>query len=729
MPRLAIAIASLLFAATNGQAPAGWYPDWHVGSEICILNTTTTPPLLFQRDGYTELTKELCCKRYYTGTAYTHCTEGNQGNYTGTGQFYAMWTDGRCGKDCRPDHGNPACTGVLGTGSEWVVKKPTAKECCDTHFKNILNTDYCIAKSVGHKDEYKGSNGYYLDSSANMCVRDCEGPAPCGGIVQNSAVDVYPESGGAAACCAAKLPSLDPAFCANQNNPAHTGTNQWHDGDSTSQYCKKDCDTGAQCARMDAYDKPFATAALCCAEKKGYMNQDFCKSRSDPATYGIAGAANTGLWYVNFQDNLCHKDCVATTTDPACKDLGTAPSLASNPLYASAALCCAGGLNYLGSTCVTASTTSVVTPDTGTSQWYSVTGSANYCVTDCPVTNGGTCRGVIPDINSKPNGVIPYSTAALCCAGQFSWHNSDICKVLSEGAGTGNTNQWYKAPTGSDEFCVKDCPTTGGTSCKGNPTDRGTPTYSTVELCCSAKLSWVDSVTCKNRSTGTTPAVPAATPPPTPPGATPPPTAPGATPPPTAKPVLTGTGKWYADDTDKKCKQDCVVGAGAGCAGIVTQNSWTTYSSTAAACCSADLTWMNSDLCVARSTGAAHTNKYYADQGKGVCHKDCAVNATAPMCGGAPTAFAITMFDTAAECCSTKLNWVNSATCSQDPQLMAGDAKWWVKWVGEQCVQNCPTASGGSCGGLANTWDQTYSTVTECCGRLGWKSLTDCKKV
>lgn len=686
MPRTFIAIAALLLPATAVVSQGMWYPDWYDGTELCInanaTGTAATLPLIFQRGGYTETTQTACCQRYYTGTAYTHCTADKQGNYTGTGKFYVDWSAARCAKDCALSHGNPACGGVLGSGT--VTTYADAEQCCAGSLA-YMNGEFCLSKSVGHADEYLGTGRYYLESSANMCVQDCGLSAPCGGIVEHAHVELF-DASGPESCCKAKLPALDPLFCKNLNDPTSTGTGKWHSGASNG-YCVKDCDSGTECVRASAYDKLYDTAMACCKEKKMWMEEDFCASRSDPATYGIAGAAYTGHWYADLIINGCKKDCATASASPECKGLSQ-----NAPLYDSAALCCAGEFSWKASaTCTAAAINGTAAVETGTSEWYAIFGSANRCVTDCAVKDGGTCNGII----SVGSGVTTYSDAKSCCSAKFSWQNQDLCNALSVGSGTGYTNQWYVTTASDGNYCVQDCATSGAGTCAGNPSDLGTPMYASAATCCSTKLPWVEKATCENRSGNGADADPVA------------------------------TGKWYADETDKKCKQDCAVGGGSGCAGVITANSFTRMYDTVTACCSGGMAWINAAICEARSTGG-YTNKYYADQSKQVCYMDCAISSGSPMCGGNPTDLTSMLFDTADACCKSKLQWVNSATCSQNPAALEGDTQWWVRWQGEKCVQNCPKDSGPSCGGLAETWDELYPSARACCDRLIWKGLTDC---
>lgn len=54
-------------------------------------------------------------------------------------------------------------------------------------------------------------------------------------------------------------------------------------------------------------------------------------------------------------------------------------------------------------------------------------------------------------------------------------------------------------------------------------------------------------------------------------------------------------------------------------------------------------------------------------------------------------------------CCRSQLPWL--PTCSSEGVVDAGSRDWYVNWSKRKFVQDCPTVSGGSCGGLAQSYD------------------------
>lgn len=689
------AAATLLLALSLGRRARGanvMYPDWSRGTGTC-LNATVTPPsnyIFVMGNGFLEATLQSCCTRYYGNTAFNDCIIGGGGNVTGTKDYYALWTDNppRCAADCPTSSGDPACGGLLGPGQ--AASFGTSEACCAQHF-GYLRSEYCVAISGG--GQYGGTGKYYLDSSENICVQDCEGIAPCGGIMTQSWVSLYDTI---ADCCSNKLPNLDSDFCESQSDPAIAATNKWFvDGN----LCKKDCaGTGSECGSY-TWGLLYDTAAACCTGGLAWVNDDYCASRSDPATNGVNGQAYTNLWFVDYSQTLCVKDC-GTASDPACGDIGDANQAASTTLYDTAASCCSTKLGWIDSTSCAASSIAGAASETGTNQWYPDYSTAKRCVQDCPTSSGPpACGGVAPN-----NGGVPkYATVASCCSERFGWYNQDLCVALSEAgpSGTASTNKWYVDYDA--EVCVQDCPDGLGLSCSGNPSSLSEPLYDAPADCCSAKLGYIDGATCASRSMNG-----------------------GAAP-------TVGSNQWYPNYGSglNRCDQDCDTAGTNSCKGILESVSGVQMFDTAESCCSAKFNWVNAELCLVRSSSGgaanAHTGKFYADQQAKMCKGDCPTSSGAP-CGGQPTDFSEPLFDTITQCCDTRLSWQTQHVCEQTPAAAAGTDEWWINWTKNKCVKNCEVGSGTSCGGLAESWDAKYSSSGTCCQQpaFAWTTLDNC---
>jgi hypothetical protein len=225
--------------------------------------------------------------------------------------------------------------------------------------------------------------------------------------------------------------------------------------------------------------------------------------------------------------------------------------------------------------------------------------------------------------------------------------------------------------------------------------------FDSAASCCSTKLGWVDSNTCESVSSS------------------------GAA-------SSTGTLKFYADYTSGTCKKDCAAsGTSPECGGILTNTAGEQLFDTSAACCAAKFGWIDKDLCAAMGTGG-YTNKFYVDYGNQACKQDCAA-ASGTNCAGNPGDKSSQLFSTAAECCSSKLSYINKAQCEAKSTTgsaasAAGSDKWYVDWSISKCVKDCTSGSG--CGGLAEDYEANqglYTSWETCCStRLSWVKKSDC---
>jgi hypothetical protein len=74
------------------------------------------------------------------------------------------------------------------------------------------------------------------------------------------------------------------------------------------------------------------------------------------------------------------------------------------------------------------------------------------------------------------------------------------------------------------------------------------------------------------------------------------------------------------------------------------------------------------------------------------------------------------------KCCEKHFYWnINECLGTSPDDSAVGTDKWYVEWDTNTCVQDCVGAS--PCGGIAETWDQLYSSKEQCCNeRLPWIS-------
>ncbi|KAL3797099.1 hypothetical protein HJC23_000437, partial [Cyclotella cryptica] len=234
------------------------------------------------------------------------------------------------------------------------------------------------------------------------------------------------------------------------------------------------------------------------------------------------------------------------------------------------------------------------------------------------------------------------------------------------------TNKWYVDY--QSNTCKQDCPAATNSPCGGSPPDLS------MQLACAATLfsfGWVQASTCRPSTSATTatsgslkyyadtsaPAKDCAV----------------ATTAPECGGVLAnldlctamGTGgytnKFYVDYADNACKQDCAAASGTNCAGHPGDKA-TQLFSTAQACCSSKLSYLNQAACVSKSTtgsaaSATGSAKWYVDWSVSKCVKDCPSGGTDKECGGLAESWESAEYTSWSACCSTRLSWVKTADC------------------------------------------------------------------
>ena len=384
---------------------------------------------------------------------------------------------------------------------------------------------------------------------------------------------------------------------------------------------------------------------------------------------------------------MCVKDCDPASADPACGvvDENGPP----NALFETAEECCDAKLGYKGEECAPSSNAGAAAAAVGNNQWYADYASARRCVMNCAEGDAATCGGVV----SNSAGVSFFASAAECCESKFGWYNQPLCLALAEGGGTGYTNQFRaNYQTG---LCEQDCAEGTGNLCAGNPADLGMPHYDTIDECCETKLGWT-AETCKTKTTAIQASGAAA--------------------------ADQGSGLWKVDWQSQTCSRDCAADdvafdsldvAGENlCGGVSTDHSVVTHD-TLEACCGAHYSWIDTDLCASLATGV-FTDKWYADEGSGVCHQHCA-EADGEPCAGNPTVKSSKLYADAATCCSSAVGWVNPDKCAQTAVALTGTDDYYIDWTIGRCVKNCDESLGGDCGGIAENYNALFGTLDECC--------------
>ena len=155
---------------------------------------------------------------------------------------------------------------------------------------------------------------------------------------------------------------------------------------------------------------------------------------------------------------------------------------------------------------------------------------------------------------------------------------------------------------------------------------------------------------------------------------------------------------------------------------------------TVAKCCesftsSADV---DVDYCNSFSTGIA-TGKWFRHEGNR-CAKHCTAAADAAGCD-IPVDPSSPHYNSARECCTSELAHLNVNTCAELSLTggiladLVGTNEYYVDWIHQTCVKNCPEGNKNACGGLAvGRWVTLYSDVDACCGNIKYIPRNDCVK-
>jgi len=810
----------ILLATASYTTAQVYYPDWQGGTNVC-LNDGLEPHWM-TLNSYTEPTLDGCCVKYFKWN-YNACMNDT---IVGSGDWYVNYEDKKCVQDCASATSPSGCTYFGGLATPTETLYTDALSCCESKLAYIAS-GLCQANSMDMV--YAGSELWRPDYENSRCVQDCEvSNTTCvlpGGIVEDSATSLYAD---AATCCSTGLSYLSSELCEANSDPTSTGTGKYFQ-DAENGMCKMDeddatCPVGYTCERATSNSGTlYETEAKCC-ESMPWLSSDLCVA--------LTSGVPSEQWFVaDIQDEGCVQDCnavEAAVPEPWC---GTITNVATKT-YASITECCSKQLSWIDSARCNA--TSLGGTIVGSAEWYVADYSTGKCVQDCdavgtPVTclqpgglaesstelfadaeaccesrlsylnvglcnatsNGATYTGseewIVDYENTRcvqdcdtttatcvlPGGIIEdsstktYADAAACCAAKLSYLDTDLCESNSNPASNGTAKYFADienglckldqetatCPTGytcsratvgsgklydtetacctaslpyidsdlcvarttgvpsekwflndiADGGCVQDCNATAAAVPEpwcGTITDIGTKMYDTASACCSKQLSWIDSATCEEVSTTG------------------------------AAAEYVPTEKWYYS-IDNKCVQDCdTVGTpSAACVspGGVADGNGETLFDTAALCCAKKFSFMDGDLCEARSVGN-YTNLYYMDyttEGD-KCTKDCDPASADPACGGSPGDLSVKLFADATSCCSEKLGWADQAQCVAESNGVAynGTESYYIDWSVTKCAKDCEGAA--PCGGLADKWMTTYASAADCCAVLKWVDPNEC---
>jgi hypothetical protein len=482
----------------------------------------------------------------------------------------------------------------------------TAEECCK-QANSWVDLDYCKTRAdpafTGTSAGSAGTNKWYVSYENGVCRNDCvTGDASCE-LADNGSLTFFDT---AESCCKALLGSNDEDACVAGSDQglsiSTVPTSKWYVSTSGDQPCAQDCATGTgACGGIVSKTgvRLYETAAECCDQAYGWLNEDLCEKLS------LNAGDDTDLWYVDYGANACKKDCTYDSSDPLTVMCGGRPDDITTPMYATADICCASKLNWIDKdTCKTASETGVYPSDSdspGTGEWRK-NSSWSACVLDCtagadietgdpivgtdPLGTGtplavGTgnypdqCDGVISDSSA-----VFYDASVENCCKSINWVQEETCVSIS----TDVVSEMFFADPSDRTKCLahQEAAVTGGTTiaCTAGVVSGGTAgtaatgvtceetittstkLYSSLEDCCEANVNW-DSDACVHRSRGT---------------------------------QATGTDEYYVDWSLSQCVQDCTTETpGSSCGGLA--KAWDVLYKDSSSCCGR-LSWLSRSKCV-----------------------------------------------------------------------------------------------------------------------------------
>lgn len=138
---------------------------------------------------------------------------------------------------------------------------------------------------------------------------------------------------------------------------------------------------------------------------------------------------------------------------------------------------------------------------------------------------------------------------------------------------------------------------------------------------------------------------------------------------------------------------------------------------------------VSAEYCQALSTGIG-PDKWFLHSDADRCAKHCAT--TGGIECDVPTVPPAAYYSNASECCSSELGYLDVKTCaelSKNGGILAGTDEYYVDWVKQKCVKNCPVGSSRdpSCGGIAaGNWVELYLNITTCCEELHYIDDDEC---
>ncbi|KAL7460889.1 hypothetical protein ACHAXS_001324 [Conticribra weissflogii] len=154
-----------------------YYPDWTGANTGCISDGKEDEYMRLNPEGFYLFDKlEDCCLRHYSWI-YNECAGINNAALGPDGEslYYPDWEGDN--KSCKNDGAQPQY--MSNNPSTWMYEN--LESCCKARYSWNLND--CIGMSG--ISSTVGSNKWYPDWKKYVCVQDCVGNSPCGGLAKN----------------------------------------------------------------------------------------------------------------------------------------------------------------------------------------------------------------------------------------------------------------------------------------------------------------------------------------------------------------------------------------------------------------------------------------------------------------------------------------------------------------------------------------------------------------
>jgi hypothetical protein len=445
------------------------------------FNDAKAPPLMYGNPSslmYSSLLQ--CCDAQYSASSNpmgnNYCKNGgtppSKTAYPvdRTDQWYPAWRIG-APATCFNDQDSANFQHLI--PGDWFHL--TLGECCD-HYFNYDSTSKAICMAGGvatapsPTTSGSGSNKWYVQWASQKCVQDCEGSLPCGGYATRT--DFLFDSD--KMCCEHSLSWIALPECLDRSNNVAPSTvdspggSSWTNNfyvDYDNEKCLQDCPVsqGGACAGETEDIRHltlYTTAEMCCQLGLSWVSKEGCVARtsagysppsplnsngggSSPGSSPTQSQANDpgDRWYVKWAQTgsigeyTCVVDCEGQLPCGGIAD----PNIDHDyEFYISVEWCCRLALAWMDvPTCIDRSYGIAPASKSGPGAYaftrnYFVDYSAQTCLQDCPLDEGGACAGQTENIQHKT----VFNSVDTCCSHALFWLDHNECVQRSKNWGS-----------------------------------------------------------------------------------------------------------------------------------------------------------------------------------------------------------------------------------------------------------------------------------------------------